>query len=171
MKNISRILLTVLLSALSLTCFYSCQKADLNPYGGPGNGQGGTVNITPADTTPSFQATIKNSIFSFTPTKYIVGSNTYLKGVSTYYTIYLIFPNSTAPGGSYDIGFPSTTISAKLINGSTTYVDDYRNGVGGSLTIDSISAKGKYYGSFNFDALDSISYNDINVTQGTFYHL
>ena len=166
--------MTFFAAGIGLACFYSCQKSGLSPYSvdAPSASNQGNNN-TPPDTTPSFKASVNHSsIITFTPNKTIVGSNTYLKGTSTYYTVTLVFPSSTGPSGPYNIGFPSTRISATVVNGATTYVNDKNFSFGGSLTIDSISSKGKYYGSFQFYAGDSNNItNNVSVSSGTFYHL
>jgi hypothetical protein len=160
-----------IVGAASAFLFISCQKADLAPYSNPPTDSNTPTSEVPPDTTPSFQASVNSSAsLSFTPSKSISGSNTTLQGVSTYYTITLTFPSATGPG-HYTIGssfYPNFT--AKLINGASTYVVTSRWGLG-SIEIDSISTNGKYYGSFNFNAKDTITNVDANVNQGTFYHL
>jgi hypothetical protein len=156
--------------------FVSCYKAAPEPYNIPEADVTRTVTPTyttapiPPDTTPSFLASVNgSSIITFTPGKNTSGSNTTLKGTSASYTITLTFPSSTGPGNNYEIG-GSGAISALLVNGSSHYVAEGFYG-GGFFTIDSISAKGKYYGTFNFSALDTITNNFIDVTQGSFFHL
>jgi len=151
----------------------SCEKAMPSPYSNPPVGVSSTytTTTTPPDTTPSFLASVNNSsILTFTPSKSTSGSNTTLKGVDAYYTITLTFPSTTGPG-HYTIGtsfYPDFT--ALLVNGSSTYVVNSRWGLG-NLTIDSISTHGKYYGTFSFDASDTVTNTDITVNQGSFYHL
>ena len=186
-KKSPSVLSVLLFFGLVLSCFYSCQKAELKPYSDPAVGVTHTITPTytatthdttkppPPDTTPSFSASVNSSsIISFTPSKSISGSNITIKGVSTYYTITITFPSSTGPG-NYDIGFPSTTVSASMINGATKNFCSYNGsnawGNGGNLKIDSISSKGKYYGTFNFEAEDTVTYNFTSINQGSFYHL
>jgi len=95
-----------------------------------------------------------------------------LKGVSTYYTVTITFPTSSTGPGSYQIGFPSSTIWGFVNNGGTYYYCNYNYGVGGSLVIDSISTRGNYYGKFNFWAEDTVNIsNSKQVESGSFYHL
>ncbi len=171
-------------SAWACFSFVSCQKSDPNPYSTPEAGITPTVVPTytsttthdsnppppPPDTTPSFKASVNgSSIITFTPSKNIAGSYTMLKGTSTYYTIILKFLSSTGPG-SYSIGF-EPGLTETIINGSTNYIADTYWG-GGTLKIDSISSRGKYYGSFSFSAEDTTNItNFLDVTQGSFYHL
>jgi hypothetical protein len=185
-KNFTRALFTVIISGLSLTYFFSCQKADLNPYSTPetvthtitptyttvthDTTTHDTTKPTPPDTTPSFKAAVNgSSVITFTPNKSIVGSTTKLKGTTPSYTITITFPSSTGPG-NYTIGF-APGLTETIVNGSITYVANTNWG-NGSLQIDSISAKGKYYGKFSFSAEDTINIaNFMDVSQGSFYHL
>jgi hypothetical protein len=179
-RHLPRISAIVMGLGLFIFFFISCEKAAPNPYSTPVIDKPVTTSTittthdttinNPPDTTPSFEASVNNSaIISFTPSKNIVGSNTTLKGVSTYYTITITFPSSTGPGGPYFIG--TGGITALLVNGSITYVAEGSYG-GGFLTIDSISSKGKYYGTFNFDADDTTNITNIaQVSKGSFYHL
>jgi hypothetical protein len=177
------ILFAAIFAGLLLINFYSCQKAEPDPYSTPEFGTTHTVtptftsttthdtNKTPPDTTTSFLAKVNNSAsITFTPSKSASGGNTTLKGVSTFYTITITFPTSSTGPGGYNIGFPSNTISAIVNNGGTYYYCNYLWGVGGALYIDSVSS-GKYYGTFNFEAQDTVTFNTMNVTQGSFNHL
>ncbi len=154
---------------MALIWFYSCKKAEINPYNisVPGSSQ----QQTPADTNPSFKASINSSsVISFTPGKSIAGPNTTLMGTNSTYTVTITVPSSTGPGNNYEIGFGGPGITAMLVNGATTYKVSNSWG-SGKLTIDSISSKGEYYGSFQFTAQDTATFNFITVTQGSFYHL
>jgi hypothetical protein len=168
MKSISRSFRIFLLFGIAIIWFYSCKKADINPYAinAPGSSQ-----TTPADTTPTFKASVSSSsIISFTPGKSIVGSNTTLIGTNSTYTVTITFPNSIGQGSNYEMGFGGPGITAELINGVTKYKVNNSWG-SGQLTIDSISSKGKYYGSFLITAQDTVTFDIIDVSQGSFYHL
>jgi hypothetical protein len=162
--------LSFLIIGLAIFLFASCKKAEPDPYGEglPAS----MLTTTPApDTTSSFNASVNSGpILTFSPSKNTVGSNTNLIGTSTSYTITLTLPSSTTPGSNYQIGGVGGKITALLVSGSNHYVTEGFYG-GGFLTIDSISAKGKYYGSFSFDAEDTVSNTFLNVSQGSFYHL
>jgi len=180
----SGVLLLLLFFGWILTSFYSCQKAEPKPYSDPEAGVTHTITPTytttthdttkppPPDTTPSFAAAINGgAVMAFTPSKLISGGYTTLKGVTTYYTLTIKFPTSATGPGHYSLGFGGTPgMTAALVNGGTTYVIN-NNWGGGDMQIDSISSKGKFYGSFNLDPQDSVSFNSIIVSQGTFYHL
>jgi len=157
--------------------FLSCQKSEPNPYSidaaNPNTSTTNTTTVSPPDTTPSFLASVNASpIITFTPSKSASGGNMTLKGVSTYYTVTITFPTSSTGPGSYQIGFPSSTIWGFVNNGGTYYYCNYNYGVGGSLVIDSISTRGNYYGKFNFWAEDTVNIsNSKQVESGSFYHL
>jgi hypothetical protein len=180
-KNLIRIFVLV---GFSFIAFFACQKAEPSPYSTPTvalthtitpidtGGRRDTTKPAPPDTNPSFKAAINGgSVMAFTPSKIIAGANTSLKGVSTYYTLTIKFPTAATGPGHYSIGFGGTPgITVALVNGGTTYVVN-NNWGSGDMQIDSISAKGKYYGTFDLDPQDSVSFNSIIVSQGSFYHL
>ncbi len=162
-----------LASIFGLVLFYSCQKADPAPYSTPPSGITHVTTVTTApDTTSTFSARVNNSqtATSFTPGKSTSGSNTTLTGVSKYYTITITFPSSSGPG-DYTLGTSfDPDYTATLVNGSSTYVVNKRWGLG-DLRIDSISAKGKYFGTFSLSAEDTTTNNDMQANQGSFTYL
>ncbi len=176
-KRPSILLLSVAFSGWAVLSFFSCQKADPNPYSTPEAGVTHTVVVTytsttthtPPDTTTSFLASVNSSaVITFTPNKHISGSTVSLNGVSSFYTISIIMPTSTGPG-NYSVGFGGG-ISFRLVNGSTVYLVNNSMGTG-NLDIDSIT-NNKYYGTFDFIADDSTnSFNSMTVNQGSFNHL
>jgi hypothetical protein len=164
-----RILLGIVLSGVALSCFFSCEKADVAPYGNPVDGAIVSSYIMPSDTMPNFKASVNNSaVLSFTASKNIVGSNTNLKGTTANYAITITFPSSTGPG-SWNMG-NSGPATALLVNGASHYVVKGSNGIG-LLKIDSISLSGRYYGTFSFIAKDTVASIEISVSQGSFSHL
>lgn len=155
-----------------LISLFSCQKAEPDSYSIPALTAAPARSAGTPDTTPAFSASVNGiSVENFTPSKNTNGSYSTLTGKNTYYTITITIPKSTGPGKNYTIGTAfGNGIGASCISGSTLYYVNQRYGLG-NLTIDSISAKGNYYGSFSFTADDTVTLNNVSVSQGTFYNL
>lgn len=163
-KHSKAFLLTAIWVGWVTFSLISCQKAEPNAASDPAVVTPNTIAY------PTFSAAVNNSLHpsSFTPGKQIAGLNTNLIGTSTYYTITITFPTSSTGPGHYDLGI-SAGYTASIVAGSDTYLVDSAHGLG-SLDITSISADGKYTGTFNLTGYDS-SNNFLSVDQGTFSNL
>jgi hypothetical protein len=114
---------------------------------------------------PAFSGSVNGSpTINFVPSTSTSGGKTSLIGTTSSYTVTLTFPVSTGAGSF----FYSSTITASIFDGSSTYVANGSKG-SGSITIDSIP-NGNYYGSFQFIGEDP-SLNTTSVNGGSFSNL
>lgn len=156
-------LCTIALFTAILSAFLSCEKPEPNPYSMPGVVTSANYK-PPIDTTAAFMASVNSgSLENFTPSKMTMGSNITLTGTNANYTITITFPIVWKPELYWD------GITATCVSGSETYVWNNESG-NGNLTIESISPKGNYYGTFQFDAAYSYSGPSIQC-QGYFNNL
>jgi len=156
-------ILTATFGGWMVFSFISCQKAAPNASSDPAVRTPNTIAY------PTFSAAVDNSLHpsSFTPGKQIVGSNTNLIGTSTYYTITITFPTSSTGPRQYTLG-STPGYTASIVAGANTYLVNGAPGIG-NLTITSISADGKYTGTFDFSGWDGSNF--LSVDQGTFSNL